>query len=285
MKGADTTEEKVLYYPGCSLHSTAREYDLSARAVCDTLGITLVESPDWNCCGATSAHSLNHRLGLALPARNLVLAEQAGLDMMTACAACFNRLKGTDRALAEDADLREEVKEILGVRNIGRVRVRHLIEVLSELPAEVIRRRVVRPLSDLHPVCYYGCLLVRPPDAMAFDDPEHPRMLDRLLRAAGATPVDWSYRTECCGASLSLTRRDIVERLVGRLVAMAREAGARCMVTACPLCQINLDTRQSGEEPMPVFYFTEVLGWAFGLEDGEDWLRRHMVDPRPALEQ
>jgi len=277
--------ERISYYPGCSLHSTAREYDWSARAVCDALGITLVELPEWSCCGATSAHSLNHRLGRILPSRNLVLAERAGLDMAVACAACFNRLKGADRALAEDPALREEAEEILGGQKIGRVRIRHLVEILAELPDGTIRGKTVRSLSELRPVCYYGCLLVRPPETTAFDDSEHPHMLDRLMEAAGAAPLNWSYRTECCGAGLSLTRREIVERLVNRLVAMAREAEARCIVTACPLCGINLDARQTVGKPMPVLYFTEVLGWAFGLEDAEDWLRRHMVDPRPVLGQ
>lgn len=277
--------KRISYYPGCSLQATAMEYDQSVRAVCDALDIALVELPEWSCCGASSAHSVNHRLGRILPARNLVLAEQAGLDVAVACAACFNRLKGSDRALAEDPVLRREAEEVLGVQEIGRVRIRHLIEILAGLPRDTIRGKTTRSLVDLRPACYYGCLLVRPPGTTTFDDPEHPHLLDRLMEEVGALPQNWSYRTECCGAGLSLTRHEIVERLVNRLVARAREAGARCIVTACPLCGINLDVRQTGEEPMPVLYFTEVLGWAFGLEGAEDWLRRHMVDPEPVLTQ
>jgi heterodisulfide reductase subunit B len=276
---------KFSYYPGCSLHSTAVEYDLSTRAVFKALGVELVELPDWNCCGASSAHSLNHTLSLCLPARNLAQAQERRWDLVAPCAACFNRLKSADYTLRNDPAQRAEIEEIVGFQYSGQVQVRPPLDVVAqEIGLEQVGARVTRPLKGLRVVSYYGCLLVRPPEVVQFENPEHPQFMDRLLKTLGAEPMDWSYHTDCCGGSLSLTRRDLAAHLVRGLVARAREAGAQAMVTACPLCQVNLEMRQDGkEEAMPMFYFTELMGLAMGLEESGKWWGKHLIDPRPLL--
>jgi heterodisulfide reductase subunit B len=273
------------YYPGCSLHSTGLEFGLSTRAVFEDLDIGLIELPGWNCCGASSAHALSHSLALALPARNLSLAQDAGHHLVAPCAACFNRMKSADYTLRSDPTIRAEVEEIVGFEYTGQVTVRPVLAVLYEdYGIEAIATRVRRPLTGLKVVPYYGCLLVRPPDVTEFDDPDHPYVMAELLESIGAEVLPWSYATECCGAGLSLSRSDVVQNLVGRLAARAREAGADALVTACPLCQVNLEMRQTSEPKIPSFYITELLGLALGLPQVGKWLSKHLIDPRPLIQ-
>ena len=276
--------DSFAYYPGCSLHSTAREYDLSARAVCATLGIQLAELDGWNCCGASFGQDEGELLALALPTRNLALAQAAGRDLAVPCAACFNRMAAADRALRESAALRGELEAVVEFTYDGSVRPRALLDVIARAvgPARVAAM-VCRPLAGLRLAAYYGCLLVRPSAVVQFDDPEHPTTLDELLAALGAEPIEWGEATECCGASLAMSRGDVVSRLVARLLDRAAEAGARAVVTACPLCQLNLETRQGIRPPVPVLYFTELIGFALGLPDAPSWLRRHVIDPGTLL--
>ncbi|MDY6906979.1 MAG: CoB--CoM heterodisulfide reductase iron-sulfur subunit B family protein [Chloroflexota bacterium] len=270
---------RYAYYPGCSLESVATEYDESARAVCERLGIELWELEDWSCCGASSGHCTNLKLSHALPGRNLALAEEQGLDTVAPCPACFLRLKHTRHAVREDAAVREEVERLIAMPYEGRFDARNLVDVIiNDAGIEEIRRNVVRSLEGLKVVSYYGCFLVRPPDVVQFDDAENPQSLDLIMEAIGATPLDWSSKVDCCGGSLSLTRRDIVVRLVGDIAAAARDVGAEAMVTACPLCQSNLESRQ-GKGPLPVFYFTELMGLAFGIPEVRSWFHRHLVSP------
>lgn len=275
------------YYPGCSLHSTAREYDLSARSACQLLGIELQELDDWNCCGASSVHGLyQHEAALALPARNVMLAQGEPLDMAVPCADCFYHCVAADVRLRSDAAFRHNMERLTNRTYVGDGRPRALLDVLgNDVPVEEIQKRVVTPLTDLRPAVYYGCLLVRPPDLVGrWDDPEHPLVMGRLLEAIGSRPVKWSYTVECCGASLAIGRSDVVARLVGRIVGGAVEAGANCIVTACPMCQANLDSRQGARStPLPIFYFTELLAWSLGAGDVVKWLRRHLVKPPQAL--
>jgi len=271
------------YYPGCSLHATAVEYDRSTRAVFRRLGAELVELPDWNCCGASSAHSLNETLALALPARTLALAQKEGRDLVAPCAGCFNRLKTAEKVLREDPVKGGEIERVVGFKYEGGFEVRSPLDVIAkEIGLKPVKEEVKRPLEGLRLVSYYGCALVRPPEIVDFEDPEHPQLMDLLLEAVGATPLAWSYATECCGGSLSLTRADLAAALVRGLVTKAGEAGARGMVTACPLCQVTLEMRQDGEG-MPIFYFTELLGVALGVEESKNWWGKHLIDPRPLL--
>lgn len=273
------------YYPGCSLHSTGREYDASVRAVFAALQVALHELEDWNCCGASSAHSLNRNLALALPARNLAIAQRSGLDVVMPCAACFNRHQTADYVLRNNPERRAIIEETAAFQYTGSVTVRPLLDVVvNQVGLDRVRPLVRQPLSGLKVVAYYGCLLVRPPEVTRFDDPENPVLMGRLLQALEAQVRPWSYATECCGGGLSLTKPTLAARLVDRLVEHAREAGAEAIVTSCPLCQVNLEMRQGKQNPsLPIFYFTELMGLAFGLEEARSWWGKHLIDPRPVL--
>ena len=277
---------KLAYYPGCSLQSTAVEYDLSSRAVCRALDLELVELPDWSCCGATSAHSTNHLLSLALPARNLKLAQEAGLDIVAPCSACYNRLKTCDWTLRHDAAEREKTEAASGFSFTGESAVLSLLEaVVTKAGLPRIKAAVQKPLSGLKLVAYYGCLLVRPLEVCTFDDPENPVALDKVMAALGADVLDWSYKTDCCGASLSLSRADAVTGMVGDILAGAVEAGASAVVTSCPLCHSNLEMRRREHLGPPVFFFTELMALAFQLPDSSEWFKKHLVDPFPLLKR
>ncbi len=276
---------KVAYMPGCSLDSTAQEYNMSTLSVCKKLGVELEELYDWNCCGASSAHSLQEDLSILIPARNVMQAQDMGLDLTTPCAACFNRLKRSEVKLKDEGSLPGLSGEFK-----GETRVKTLIEVIEEnFPAEEREQLIVNSLNDLPVVTYYGCLMVRPSEIMEYHrDRENPDSLDKILSSLGADVRPWSYKTECCGGSLSLIQGEHLKTVVGELQEMAREAGARAIVTACPLCQSNLEMRQPGDEKkkLPSFFFTELLGLALGLEsDLSTWWKKHLIDPRPLLEE
>lgn len=299
----ETTSSSVYaYYPGCSLHSTGLEYGLSTLVVFRSLGIDLTELEGWNCCGASSAHALDHQLSLSLPARNLALAQEmgvsaastsAGIDLVTPCAACYSRLKTADFVLRNDPHQRDEIEASVGFEYTGKVKVRPTLAVMGEdVGAAQLAARVKKKLTGLKVVPYYGCLLVRPPQIAQFDNPDDPQVMTEILRALGAEVMHWSYATDCCGAGLSLSRSDVVKDLVGGLVAHAREAGAQALVTACPLCQVNLEMRQPKKParktapditPMPAFYFTELVGLALQLPETRKWWPKHLIDPRPVL--
>lgn len=265
------------YYQGCSARSTAREYDSSTKAVCRSLDIRLDELADWNCCGSSSASHTNHRLSAALSLRNLILADSNDADLATICAFCFNRLRSVRKYVEQEPGLRQEVEQIAGAPYQGKARVRHLLDILfNDIGLKTLREKATQSLNGLKAVTYYGCLLVRPRDVTGFDDPEYPMVMDHLLQAIGVECQEWSYKTECCGASLSITRPDVVTRLVRTLFERADEAGAQCLVTACPLCFTNLESRADGCS-LPVFYFTELLGLAFGIPEAKQWFSKHLI--------
>lgn len=269
---------RLAYYPGCSLHGTAREYDISIRAVCNELGIALEEVPDWNCCGATSAHSLDRELAYLLPARNLRIIENQGLDVIIPCAACFSRTRFCADAIENDKNIRELTEKELGFRFSRRIKIYHLVEFLvKKIGIDKIQTHIKSRLNGLRLVCYYGCLLVRPHQITELDDKENPQLLDELITSLGAATIDWPYKTECCGASLSLTKGDLVNSLVSNMIEWAREAGAQAVVTACPMCQANLEMRQNKDQHFPVFYFTELLGLAFNIKEVRDSLSTHLI--------
>jgi len=275
---------KVSYYPGCSLHATGREYDESVKAVSKALDIELNEIDDWSCCGASSAHMTNFKLSVALPARNIIAAEKDELDVMVPCAACFNRFKSAQYHLKNDEALRAEVEGIIGEEYKGSVAIRNPIDIIyNDIGVDKLSEVVTKKLEGLKPVSYYGCLLLRPPEVCEFDDYENPYMMDKLMGSLGAESRKWSCKTDCCGGSLTLGKTEIVVRLVDRLMTMAREAGANCIVTACPICFANLDMRASENVVLPAFYFTELIALALGLEGSDAWFKMHNVDPRPLL--
>lgn len=275
---------RYTFYPGCTLHSTGIEYGASTRAVLDELDVELQELPDWNCCGATSAHALDHELAVTLPGRNLFIAQQTGLPLLVPCAACYGRLKHAQMELEKDEGLRQQVSAAVGSPWEGGAAVESLLSVMAtESRTQAVADRVRVRLKGLKVVPYYGCLLARPQSVTGAANPDHPTELDDLLSLLGAEVQEWSYKTDCCGGSLSLSRSSSVERLVDRLVARALEVGAECIATACPMCQANLEMRQQGKPKMPIFYFTELMGLAFGLQAAGGWWGKHLVDPRPLL--
>ncbi len=282
--------EAVAYYPGCSLHSTAAEFNESATAVAAALGMTLIEPKGWVCCGSSAAHRADPETAVRLPLENLALIEQSGFKEVTMpCAACFNRHKAAQFEIRRDEQHKAQVDEAIGYEYQDTVHVSTLSEsILRHVSAEGVAEKVQKPLQGLRVVAYYGCLLTRPPQVTGARHPENPMDLDALLAAAGAEVRDWSYKTRCCGAAHSLTRPDIVLSLSGELIAQARAAGAEAIAVACPLCHMNLDARQMQMEldaPMPVLYFTQLLALALGLPEKTAVLHKNLVDPRPMLRE
>lgn len=276
---------EVSYYPGCSLHGMAAEYDESIRSVCRALDVSLAELPDWNCCGASSAHFLDEELAVRLSARNMMIAEREGRELLIPCAACFQRLKHADK------QLRKEPGRWTDGPYEGRATIWHVNDFFHRPELlKTVKQRVARPLAGLAGVAYYGCLSQRPPKVTDSRSPENPTSMDDLMRALGMEARPWSYKTDCCGGSLALARTDLVRKLSGDLFEAAQEAGAECLVTDCPLCQSNLDTREAEIEAergkrfnLPVFYVTELMGLALGDARAAAWWKRHLVDPRPLL--
>jgi heterodisulfide reductase subunit B len=274
------------------------EFGVSTELVCDALGLEMVEIDDWNCCGASSAHSMDHTLFLALPARNLAKAQEVGVeDLAIPCAACYSRLAAADLALEQDGAFRAQMESVLGMEYGERVRPRSLLDIMAnDVSREELQGKVKVPLTGLKVASYYGCLLVRPPEYTGlWDDPEHPEAMDQIVELMGAEAVPWSYGVDCCGGSLTLNRSDVVVHLVDKLARAAREAGAEAMVTACPMCMANVDGRQlyrggpplprpekPDYEPVPIFYFTELMALAYDLP-AKKVLGKHLVDPRPLL--
>jgi heterodisulfide reductase subunit B len=284
--------EPLAYYPGCSQTGSAREYDLSTRACCRELGVALAEVPDWTCCGATPAHATDHALAAALAARNLDLAAASGATQITTpCPSCLLALRSAQHRCGNEA-FRGRVEALLGRPAAMNLRARSVLQVLLEdVGLTALSGRAKAPLGGLRVAAYYGCLLTRPPELMAFEDPENPMALENLLTALGAQPVPFPLKTECCGASLGVPRKDAVLELSGRILSAAREAGAQALCVACPLCQMNLDLRQAQIEGhlgvklgLPVLYFTQFLGLALGLSPRELGLHLHTVSTRPLLD-
>ncbi len=250
------------------------------------LGTELVEIDDWNCCGASSGHSVSRDIAVGLPARNLVLAEKSGnRDMVIPCSACFQRTKAAEHELKAHPELFPDFKYRGGV-NIKDI----LTFVKDDIGIDTIKKSVKKKLSGLKAACYYGCLTMRHPAITGATDYENPKVMEQVLTALGMDVVDWSYKTDCCGGSLVLTRPDIVWDLSGKLYEKAIEAGAECLVTICPLCQGNLDQQQDDiakknnrSYNLPVFYFTELIGLAAGEKGIDTWLGRHLVDPYALL--
>jgi len=272
---------KVSYYPGCSLESSARDYQESIEGVCNRLGIVLAELEDWNCCGATAGHSLNHRASIELPGRNLVLAEKAGMDLVAPCPLCFNRLKSAEKALLsqETGTYRYTLR--------GKTKIWDLADFMAqEGILERIGSKVSNPLAGIKPVCYYGCMSSRPPRITDAENCENPMSMDKILMRLGAEPIDWAHKTDCCGASHVVDRPDMVFKMVGKLYHRALEVEANCIVVSCQMCQANLDIYQDkiGEQMgkavyLPIIYFTELVGLAMKERQVETWLSRHFVDP------
>ena len=282
---------RYAYFPGCSLNSSGYDFNLSFKFVAKALGIDLVEVRDWVCCGASSAHATSHLLSAALPVLNLSHAEQDGFDRLIApCLACLSRFKAANIEMEHDADLRAKIYQAFDYKYQGKVKVYHPLEVFLEMGLDKIRERVRKKLSGLKIACYYGCVLTRPPKIARFDNVEDPQSMDSIVRALGATSIEWSFKTECCGVSMTLTRSDMVLKLSNDILREAKEAGANVIAVACPLCQANLDGRQRQFEEtykvsyrIPILYITQLMGLAFGSFIKEVGIQKLITSPREVL--
>jgi len=280
---------KFSYYPGCSLEGTARDYAESIVGICKLLGIELEEIPDWNCCGASAAHSINQQAGIALAARILnQAAKMPHPNMLVPCPMCFNRLKTASAALrGEQGDryrifLSDELPRIWDLADFF---------ATDDMLAGTLEK-IKQPLKGLEVVCYYGCMANRPPEITESDNFEDPQSLDRIITNLGGTVLPWPYKTDCCGASQALSLDIIETKLVEKLFDMARRVGARGVVVSCQMCQANLDmywerasNGRRNTSPIPVYYFSELIGLALGLRDVRKWLSRHITDPLPLLQE
>jgi heterodisulfide reductase subunit B2 len=275
---------KIGFYPGCSLQGSGREYYESLCAVSDTCGIGLEEIDDWNCCGASAAHSLNHELSISLPARTLALAEKQGFEqLLVPCAACFGRLASAQQALRSDESLRTSLAETLQMPLSANLRILTVLEFLQEYIYPVAERHIVNTLNH-KTACYYGCLLSRPKQLTRLEHPEDPTEMEAVLEKAGAQPIDWAFKTECCGAGLSVSRTSTVARLSAKILEDAVDRGAESIVVACPMCQMNLDLRRpeinkvlNRKIDIPVLFVTQALGLSMGIPAEKLGLNRHFV--------
>ena len=279
------------YYPGCSQAASSVEYDSSVRAVSRVLGVGLQEVPNWTCCGSTPAHTVDHVLSSALAARNLAQAAATGATtVITPCPSCLTNLKTATHRM-EDPAFRAKVNELLDKPYEGGIAVKSVLQVLAEdVGAEAVAAKVVRPLTGLKIAPYYGCIMNRPPELMAFDDCENPMAMDNILAAMGAEVVPFPLKVECCGASYGIPRPDVVAKLSGKLLDAAVGVGADMVAVACPLCQMNLDLRQGQVNRaggtnyrMPVPYFTQLMAVALNIADEDIGFGKLCVDPRPVL--
>ena len=266
-----------LYYPGCSLKGSAAPYEKSLLAVFRALGQELKELPDWNCCGATAYLSVDQDMAVAMAARNLAIAQKLdGQAVVAPCSGCYLSLAKANATLAEYPEVRKRVSAALGKAGFiydGRVAVRHPLEVLlTDIGPEALKKHVTRPLKNLRVAPYYGCAILRPYPAVASS--QAPHALEDLCRILGATPVDYPSKARCCGGMLTAGVQSVGLRLVEILLREAKAADAGAIVTTCPLCQYNLEMYQNRirkatheDVRLPILYFTQMLGMAFGLDD------------------
>lgn len=278
--------KEFAYYPGCTACTTGIAFEMSAQYMAKEIGLTLREIPDWNCCGASAAHLINRDLSLALPARILAIseAELPGLDVVAPCAACFGRLKATLHHVRESEDNRAHIEELIEREYPAQAEVYSLLQAVAENDdiKEAITEKMSKTLNGLKVACYYGCVMVRPEEITQFDDAENPQSMDNVMRLIGAEPVDWAYKTECCGASLQVTVPSAGKPMVEKILRNAAANGAEAIVTACPLCQLNVDMRQKAindqmgtNYDIPVYYFTELVSMCLGATPKEVGIDKH----------
>lgn len=278
MSFAPTTE--LSYFPGCSLATTAKENNQSLIECCLKMGIRLVELTDWNCCGSSSAHSIDHELAFDLASRNLALAPP-DRPLVAACPSCTLHLKQAQHRLKTNARARDRYRELWGREYDPELRVRHFFGPLAEIGRERLNALNGRLKLDLTFVPYYGCMLNRPLELRAASD--HHGIMESVLDGVGMRPRPWAYASRCCGTFLTVARPDIVTPKVDAIMRGAAESGADCIVTACAMCHMNLEVRCSIRQPIPIFHFSEILALAYGTHNHKDWFARHLIDPRPLL--
>ena len=282
---------KYSYYPGCSLHTTAKEFDLSTKVVMGELGIELEELQDWSCCGGSVAGSVSHDVGMALASRNVVLAQNQNTDLLASCSGCYNKSAKAAKAL-ENTQERDKITSILEGMGMtvsdNNIKVRNVVDVLAnDLD---ISSQIKKPLTGLKVACYYGCLLTRPASITGWDFPVFPMSMDRLVTTCGAEVVDFRSKTKCCGGPILVPQEDVALELTKGLLDEAKSLGADSIVLACPLCSTNLELRQPDIEKkydvsysLPIIYITELIGLALGIKPGKLGMDKHIVSTKPIL--
>lgn len=285
---------KLSYYPGCTLKANAKNFEDSALCSLQRLGLEVEELPRWNCCGTVYSLATDDLIHHVAPARNLMFSKKADADaLMTLCAMCYNTLKRTNERLRKSPEDRDSINRFMDAEGLayeGDVKVLHLLELLrDDVTFEAVAKKVVKPLRGLHVANYYGCLLVRPKN-IGLDDAENPRVLENLMTALGAAAVDFPHKTECCASYQTVDQPGLVAERTYKILTSARRAGAEVVAVSCPLCAFNLDHRQratlerySDFKPMPVLYFTQLLGLALGCPEESMRFDLHDVDPKPVL--
>jgi heterodisulfide reductase subunit B len=283
---------KVSYYPGCSLEETAAAFDVSVRRVCGHLDVALEEIPDWACCGSSPALKMDHLLSTSLGAHNLALARrQQTEEVVIPCPFCFRRLLSAHQETQSSSQTRRQVEAVIGADLADNLKVSSLLGFLRyQIGLDAIGARVRKPLKGLKVLPYYGCYLVKPAAVTQYDDPENPVSMDQLLDALGAEVLPWDFKTECCGASLAVSKTDTVCELTGRILREAAYRKADALVVACQLCQANLDMRQGQigklhgtKYEIPIIYFTQLMGLAFGMSHKDLGMQRHLTSPKAML--
>jgi len=286
---------EIAYYPGCSLQQSSALYDLQSRRIFEELGVRLMEIEDWSCCGATSAGKVDDFLAVALPARNIGIAEDAGFtEMVIPCSACYSRTLVAQQRMADDTRLKEDINEEIGKKVRGDLKVSSILEsLLPIVTAKDFKPKVIRKFRELKPVCYYGCMLTRFPYTVPVPDRvENPRGMEQVLDALGIKALDWNYKTYCCGASAAVNDNQTSLSLMSRIMKDAVARGANCFVVTCPMCQMNMDAHQNAfcekndiEARLPVYFITELLGAAMGIAPEELQLDRHFIDGAQLLKE
>ncbi len=287
---------KYSYYPGCSLELSAAAYDVSAKAIAKPVDVEFMELEDWNCCGATEYISLNKLAAYALVARNLIQAKNQKLGQLVApCSACFLNLSKAESYLTELAALRDKINIAMEAGGMvytpGDLKVRHLLDIfVNDVGYDRIAELVTRPLKGLRVAAYYGCLIVRPAFQGVFDDSEHPTSLDKLVKVLGATAVDFPLKAQCCGGHMTQISEPVAMDLLNRLLHNAAEYETDIIVTLCPMCQLNLDAYQASVNNyyktnyhIPILYFTQLIGLAWGMSPKELGIGKEFVSAAPVL--
>jgi len=281
----------IAYFPGCTLSTKATGYDISGRAVAQALGMPLEELPECQCCGATFPLATENSMALIAPTRILTQVQKSGGKVTTLCAICFHVLRRSQNFLEAHPDMLERINWFTEEPYDGKATVTHFLEILrDEVTWKGLAEKVTNPLKGLKVAPYYGCLLLRPPSEIKMDDPDNPTILHDCLAALGCEVVDFPYQSECCGSYLTVSKPELPHKLANEILESARRHGAQALVTACPLCQFNLDYPQRPEHQMlmgneiPVLYFTQLMAVALGLEQATWGMDKHYIDPRPLFE-
>lgn len=289
---------KIPYFPGCTLKTTAKNFEISAIEAGKKIGIEMVEMPKWNCCGVVSSLTSDDLMKHVAPVRNFVHAEEMSEKgtvndsrMLILCSMCFNTMKNTNRRVKNNAEDMKSINDFMYLEKDyeGKVEVVHYFELLKEIGFDKIAEKVTKSLKDMKIAPYYGCMLLRPKE-IGIDNAEAPAIIEDFITSVGAEPVNWDAKGRCCGSYHTVNNKDIVVNLAKGIIENAHRSGADAIITSCPLCAFNLDNRQKlimEKDPnfktMPVFYFTQLLALALGLEEKFIGLEDHYIDPKELL--